>query len=93
MFPTPKPEDTLTPRELDVIRFVADGLANADIGRELNISTGYVKHVVLSVCNKLGAENRVMVARWYWMKHGFSECTAPSPEAVFAVDSVSQSNC
>jgi DNA-binding NarL/FixJ family response regulator len=62
----PPPEVALTPRELDIVRALARGGTNADIGRELNISPGTVKTHVANVQAKLGVRNRVGIAAWAW---------------------------
>ncbi|MCC6313388.1 MAG: response regulator transcription factor [Thermomicrobiales bacterium] len=48
----------LSPRELEVLRLVADGLPNKAIARELGISEHTVKFHVGSVLGKLGAGSR-----------------------------------
>jgi DNA-binding NarL/FixJ family response regulator len=50
--------DSLTPRELDVLRCVAEGLTNADIGRRLHIGESTVKTHLLRVFAKLGVDDR-----------------------------------
>jgi DNA-binding NarL/FixJ family response regulator len=52
----------LTPRELEVVRFVATGLKNADIARRLFISEETVKAHVSNVFGKLGVRDRVELA-------------------------------
>ncbi|MBC7644549.1 MAG: helix-turn-helix transcriptional regulator, partial [Thermoleophilia bacterium] len=47
-----------TARERDVLRGMADGLANKEIAGELNISAETVKVHVASVLRKTGAANR-----------------------------------
>ncbi len=53
----PRPA-SLTGREHQVLRLVAEGLATKQIARRLGISERTVKFHVTSVLNKLGAENR-----------------------------------
>jgi DNA-binding NarL/FixJ family response regulator len=48
----------LTPRELDVLRLVADGRTNASIGRELGVAASTVKTHVASLLDKLDAHDR-----------------------------------
>ena len=48
----------LTARELDVLRLVATGLSNADIGRELFIGEATVKTHLIRAFAKLGVTDR-----------------------------------
>jgi DNA-binding NarL/FixJ family response regulator len=54
----PQPADSLSPRELEVLRLVARGLSNADIGKELYISEATVKTHLLRTFAKLGVSDR-----------------------------------
>jgi len=54
----PAPADSLSPRELQVLRLVAKGLSNAEIGRELYISEATVKTHLLRTFAKLGVSDR-----------------------------------
>ena len=48
----------LTPRELEVLELVADGLRNQDIAKKLFIAEETVKMHVISIMQKLDAESR-----------------------------------
>jgi DNA-binding NarL/FixJ family response regulator len=50
--------EALTPRELQVLQLVAQGLPNKGIARRLGISENTAKFHVASVCSKLGASSR-----------------------------------
>jgi DNA-binding NarL/FixJ family response regulator len=52
----------LTPRELDVIRLVADGKTNAEIAHALFVSVGTVKIHVERIISKLGVSDRTQAA-------------------------------
>lgn len=54
----PAPTDMLTPRELQVLQHVAQGLPNKGIGRALGITENTVKFHVASLSAKLGAASR-----------------------------------
>jgi DNA-binding NarL/FixJ family response regulator len=55
----PRELDELTERELDVFRLIAQGLSNAEIGRELYISDTTVKTHITHILQKLGLRDRV----------------------------------
>jgi DNA-binding CsgD family transcriptional regulator len=48
----------LTPREVEVLRLLAEGLANKEIAARLSFSTHTAKFHVESILRKLGAVNR-----------------------------------
>jgi DNA-binding NarL/FixJ family response regulator len=64
--PSVPPAQTLTQRELDVVREVARGLTNAEIAAALYLSLSTVKTHLASVQNKLEVRNRVEIASWAW---------------------------
>ena len=53
--------ETLTDRELEVLRLVADGDSNQDIARKLVVSLATVKTHINHIFGKLDAESRVQV--------------------------------
>jgi two-component system, NarL family, response regulator DesR len=55
--------DPLTDRERQVLRLAGDGLANADIARQLHLSEGTVRNYLSETMRKLGAHNRTAAAR------------------------------
>jgi DNA-binding NarL/FixJ family response regulator len=56
----------LSEREIEVIRAIAKGRTNREIGAELFISVSTVKSHLASVQAKLGLRNRVEIAAWAW---------------------------
>ena len=54
----PKDASSVTPRELDVLRLLAQGLQNKEIAEDLSIAERTVKFHVGSVLSKMGAGNR-----------------------------------
>ena len=52
----------LTPRELEILKHVAEGQSNKAIGRALEITDGTVKLHVKSILRKLGVRSRVEAA-------------------------------
>jgi DNA-binding NarL/FixJ family response regulator len=61
-----EPAVPLSERETEVIRAIARGRTNHEIGAELFISLSTVKSHVASVQSKLGLRNRVEIAAWAW---------------------------
>lgn len=52
----------LSPRELEVLRLVAEGRDNAEIGELLGLSAGTVKNHVSNILVKLKLDNRIQAA-------------------------------
>jgi DNA-binding NarL/FixJ family response regulator len=57
-------QDPLTPREREVVRHVALGLRNAEVGKKLFISEQTVKTHLNNVFQKLGLRDRVELTRY-----------------------------
>jgi len=55
---------TLTHREIEVLKWVADGATNAEISDILAISPHTVKSHVIHIFNKLGVNDRTQAAVW-----------------------------
>ena len=53
-----KPVQPLTPREIEVLRLLADGLANKEIAGKLNISDHTAKFHVAAILEKMNAASR-----------------------------------
>ena len=51
--------ETLTPREIEIVRMVAQGLRNKTIAERLCISEGTVKVHLHNVYEKLGVDGRL----------------------------------
>ena len=60
--PAPESDSPLTPRELDVLRLIADGVGNAEIGERLFIGLGTVKGHIRDILEKLSASDRTQAA-------------------------------
>ncbi|MHB9856869.1 response regulator [Streptomyces sp. YIM S03343] len=60
--PGARAAETLTTRELDVLRLLVDGLSNEEIARDLHLGETTVKKHLGRVMDKLHMKNRVQVA-------------------------------
>ncbi|SCL70911.1 two component transcriptional regulator, LuxR family [Micromonospora citrea] len=61
-----RPLPSLSAREVEVVREIARGRTNLEIGAELFISLSTVKSHVSTIQTKLGLRNRVEIAAWAW---------------------------
>ncbi|MEU7800799.1 response regulator transcription factor [Micromonospora arborensis] len=57
---------SLSEREIEVVREIARGRTNLEIGAELFISLSTVKSHVSTIQTKLGLRNRTEIAVWAW---------------------------
>jgi DNA-binding NarL/FixJ family response regulator len=63
------PFEALTAREEQILKLVAGGLSNKEVGRRLDLQEKTVKHYMTSILQKLQARNRVeaaVMAREHW---------------------------
>jgi DNA-binding NarL/FixJ family response regulator len=68
--PPPAPDD-LTPREVEVLGLIAQGLSNGDIARRLFVSEATVKTHVNNIFSKAGVRDRAQAVR-YAFDHGLA---------------------
>jgi DNA-binding NarL/FixJ family response regulator len=66
------PEDPLTPRELEIVKLIAEGLTSEEIAEQLVISKKTVDRHRANVLEKLGMRNRVELTR-YAIRRGLVE--------------------
>jgi DNA-binding NarL/FixJ family response regulator len=57
-FPPPPEYPKLTPRAVEVLLLIADGLTNRAIGKKLNVSRARVGQLTAEVFEKFGVDNR-----------------------------------
>lgn len=63
--PNAKPaqlDEPLSERELDVLKLLAEGLSNKEIGHKLSLAEGTVKNYVTNLLGKIGARDRTQAA-------------------------------
>ncbi len=65
----PQSTETLTPREIEVLKLIVQGYTNRQIGEELNISFRTAESHRASLSEKLGMHSRVELVR-YAREHG-----------------------
>lgn len=63
-----EPPGGLTVRETEVLKLVAEGLSNHDIGRRLHISTATVKTHINNLFAKTGVRDRAQAVRYAYQK-------------------------
>ncbi len=66
-----RPEDVLTERERDILRNLACGMSNKEIGLALSISPHTVKAHLRHILDKLGLRSRTQAAAWA-ERHGLT---------------------
>jgi DNA-binding NarL/FixJ family response regulator len=86
--PAPAEADTatLTRRELEILRLVAEGRSNAQVGRMLWVTEQTVKFHLSNIYRKLDVSNRTEASRWAQMRNLLPAADAldEAPSAVSA---------
>lgn len=75
----PSPEDELTNREREVLRLVADGATNREIGSQLYISENTVSFHMKNILAKLHLKNRAQAAA-FAIRAGLADDAEPDAE-------------
>lgn len=75
----PRPEDELTDREREVLRLVADGATNREIGSQLYISENTVSFHMKNILAKLHLKNRAQAAA-FAIRAGLADDAEPDAE-------------
>jgi DNA-binding NarL/FixJ family response regulator len=52
----------ISPREAEVLRFLAQGLTNKEVAKKMEISDQTVKNHLMSISKKTGINNRTLLA-------------------------------
>jgi len=69
---TTDPQVSLTRRERDILRLLAQGLSNKEIAAQLHLSEKTIKNHVSEILSKLGLHNRTPAALWA-VEHGLGD--------------------
>ena len=68
-----KSRTKLTSREVEIVRLIAEGKTNKEIGKDLHISPAVVRNYISSILRRTKLDNRVQVAVCF-TKHVYSSC-------------------
>ncbi len=58
-------EALLSPRELEIVQLIAEGLSNKEIGEKLYLTNGTVRNHISTILEKTGLEHRTQIAVKY----------------------------
>ena len=58
-------EMLLSPRELDIVKLIAEGLSNKEIGDKLFLTNGTIRNHISTILEKTGLEHRTQIAIQY----------------------------
>ena len=76
----PSPPVHLTPRQLEVLALLCEGLPNKLICRRLNISAGTVKAHISSILRELGVASRLQAVVWARHRRILTDLGIPGQE-------------
>lgn len=77
----PSPVETLTGRELSVIKAVLGGATNREIADQLHLSEQTVTNCLSAICDKVGVSNRLELALFALHHHLVGKIAAAGPPA------------
>lgn len=72
--------ERLTPRQLEVLRLLAEGKSNKQICRVLNVAEGTIKNHLYALFRQIGVSNRTEAALWL-ARRVSAEASRPSTQA------------
>ena len=78
--PSAEPEETLTPRERDVLALIGRGLRNGEVAHELDLAESTVASYIKSIYRKLGISSRAE-ASWHATRLGLAMRTPRTDQA------------
>lgn len=76
--------DRLTPRQLEVLRLLAQGKSNKQICRALNVAEGTIKNHLYALFRQIGVSNRTEAALWLARRISGESVRLPLPRPAFA---------
>ena len=76
--------ERLTPRQLEVLRLLAEGKSNKQICRALNVAEGTIKNHLYALFRQIGVSNRTEAALWLARRVSGESARLPLPRAAWA---------
>lgn len=76
--------ERLTPRQLEVLRLLAEGKSNKQICRVLNVAEGTIKNHLYALFRQIGVSNRTEAALWLARRVSGESVRLPLPRAAWA---------
>ena len=60
----------LSPREIEIVKLISEGLSNKEIGEKLYLTNGTVRNHISTILEKTGLEHRTQIAVQYLKRKG-----------------------